>query len=364
LTCHVSTVTRYAQPDDNNAVANNTWTPIPELFIPHADISAIFLAGNRVGFTAPVDDPWFSAGHVSFMNLTAVVGNIRGYLSDDPARALVCSQRYQYCNSSMPQNQSASCTPLSGMIEATKASLQLFPQEKDRKKFLWSASEILYLANGFNELVGTMQSGSLLARDSLAGHLQGILPDNQWELELEYWFKFALADLQRTILHQATGSVEADAHEFLAPPTSAEARGVCSNQKIRSDSYTSFNVLGLVLIFSIGGFIMLLSASLPYITRRLQRHRKPFGSLEWITNDTLQLQRLAHEALGAGVWEGACDDFPRTRDGDQLAVLDITDQKHPLLKLPEEALVLKQEESSDPDQESLLVLEAPRRATY
>jgi hypothetical protein len=358
LICCVSIATHYAQPDDNNPIGKETWEAIPELLVAHADISAIFLAANSIGFTAPVNDPWFSAGHVGFRNFSSSLGVMHGYISDDPARALVCSQRYQFCNSSMLQNQSAGCTPLLGIVEATEASPRLFPQAKDRKRFLWSASAMLYMANGFTEFVSTMQSGSLLARDSLASYIQGVLPDNQWELELEHWFKFTLADLQRTILDQATGSVDADAQRYLAPPTSAEARSVCSNQKIRSDSYTSFNVLGLVLIFSIGGFIMLLSASLPYITRRLQRHRKPFASLEWITNDTLQLQRLAHEALGAGVWEGACDDYPRTRSGNQLAVLDITDQKHPRLRVSDEAMVLKQEGSSDPDQESLLVLEA------
>jgi hypothetical protein len=131
------------------------------------------------------------------------------------------------------------------------------------------------------------------------------LPGNQWELELEHWFKFILADLQRAILDQATGPVTSEARSFHSPPTSAEAQAICGSQKIRSESYTSFNVLGLTIISSIGGQIMVISACLPTATARMQRHKRPFASIEWVTNDTLQLQRLAHEAIGAGRGGGA-----------------------------------------------------------
>jgi hypothetical protein len=346
----ISIVTYNVQLDEDNANVTVSWTPIPELVAPDADISVIFLAGNNVLFNARLDDPWFSAGHNEDpVEFGSALGTTSGYLSDDPARALACAQRYQFCNSSMPQDQGASCTPLLSMEAAVKASQDLFPQAKDNEKFSWSAYEIQQLARGLTDIIGALKSGSLLARGSLAYELQDTLPDNQWELELQHWFKFTLAELQRTILDQATGPADAYARQFYIPPTLAGEREVCNSQKILSDSYTSFNVLGLVLIFSIGGFIILLSTFLPHLTRRLQRRRKPFAGLEWVTNDTLQLQRLAHEGLGAGAWEGACDDFPRTRNGNQLAMLDITDQKHPRLRVSDEAMVLKERESPDLD---------------
>jgi hypothetical protein len=348
LTRCVSIVTHNVQLDEDNSNVTDSWTPIPELVAPDADISVIFLAGNNVIFNTPLNDPWFSAGHNQApVQLSAALGTMPGYLSDDPARALACAQRYQFCNSSMSQDQNASCTPLLGLEAAVDASQNLFPQAKTNEKFSWSAYQIAQVARGLPNVIGALKSGSLLARDSLAYQFQDTLPDNQWELELQHWFKFTLAELQRTVLDQATGPADANARQFYAPPTLAGERDVCNNQKILSDSYTSFNVLGLVLIFSIGSFIILVSTFLPCLTRRLQRHRKPFAGLEWVTNDTLQLQRLAHEALGAGAWEGACDDFPRTRNGNQLAVLDITDQKHPLLRVSDEAMVLKQRESPD-----------------
>lgn len=58
-----------------------------------------------------------------------------------------------------------------------------------------------------------------------------------------------------------------------------------------------------------------------------------YKRLEWATNDTLQLQRLAHEELGCGTWVG--EEFPTTTNtGEKLAVLDISDPRHPKLVNP------------------------------
>lgn len=55
--------------------------------------------------------------------------------------------------------------------------------------------------------------------------------------------------------------------------------------------------------------------------------------LEWFTNDTFQLQRLAHEELGIGTWNGCTGPraIPVTEKGELLAVLDATDLEHPRL---------------------------------
>ena len=334
-----------------------------------------FLQMNSVRYSTPVADLWFAA-ELGSINATTVYKNIgfQYYRSDEPVRALACVQQYQFCNPSLKHDES--CTPLQGILEATRiAESTIFSMSKDRDGFLWSLAAIRYMANGFTEFAAFLKGGSLLASDYVLNLGQDGLPNNQWELELEHWFRFTLADVQRAILDQATGPVTPEARSFHSPPTSPGARAVCSNQKIRSDSYTSFNVLGLILIFSIGGLIMLISASLPTVTERVQRYKSPFASIEWVTSDTLQLQRLAHEAVGAGQWEGACDDYPRTRKGDILAVLDISDRKHPVLRAPAEVDRVKEAEEAEGEgretksieerrtdsvQESLLSVELPR----
>lgn len=58
---------------------------------------------------------------------------------------------------------------------------------------------------------------------------QYALPSNQWELELEHWFRLTLADLQRAMLDLATEPVIPEAGEFHTPPSFAEERTVCGN---------------------------------------------------------------------------------------------------------------------------------------
>jgi hypothetical protein len=352
----------------------NTWEPISELAVPDADVSIFFLEMNDVRSSNPISDPWFLTQDGPRYGYTTY-GNISYYSSDQPIRALACTQRYQFCNPSLSQN--SSCTPLVGIFEASRIALStLFTEGKDRNTFEWSSLAIRFMANGFNELITIMRGGALLASDTLSGIGQYSLPGNQWELELEHLFKTTLADLQRAILDQATGPTDRRANSFHSPPTTTEGRAVCHNQKVLSDSYTSFNVLGLIIIFSIGGLIMLVSIILPITTERIQRNRNPFANLEWISNDTLQLQRLAHEAVGAGRWKGACDDYPRTQKNDLLAVLDVTNREHPVLRvgprpadtmetMVEESYVVQKEKdgmrdrTDDSKQASVLNVEIP-----
>jgi len=54
---------------------------------------------------------------------------------------------------------------------------------------------------------------------------------------------------------------------------------------------------------------------------------------EWMSNSSFQLQRLAHQGVGAGTWSGVTDDIPITKAGDKLAVLDFSDPAMPVLKM-------------------------------
>jgi hypothetical protein len=62
--------------------------------------------------------------------------------------------------------------------------------------------------------------------------------------------------------------------------------------------------------------------------------RNIYSRLEWCTNGTLQLQRLAQEEMGFGTWRGCTKDVPTTQSGEKLAVLDITDAAHPCFAGP------------------------------
>ena len=70
-----------------------------------------------------------------------------------------------------------------------------------------------------------------------------------------------------------------------------------------------------------------------------------FQRLEWISNETLQLQRMAHEELGCGTWTGAEKTVPVTANNETLALLNVEDQAHPSLARTEPVAVQKEDKS-------------------
>lgn len=98
--------------------------------------------------------------------------------------------------------------------------------------------------------------------------------------------------------------------------------------------YSSFSVLGLSLIIALGTTLIILDLSLESILGWWDQklHRNPYQRLEWQSNEILQLQRLAHEAYGAGRWEKVNQRVPVTHGQDNLAMLDTSNEKHPRFK--------------------------------
>lgn len=335
-------------PKDAAGNSDLEWKPVPELAITDGDVNLLFLSANDIKFLNPVEDPWYSA-QIPKGNFTGTYmigeelnGVVPIWARDSPVRPLGCVERYQFCNPNHPAN--SSCTSLGGIFQVSQEASQLYQDEAQLKHVSWSLSAISDMAAGVADLVATLGAMALQSRNGLHSGLQATLSDNQWELEVESFFKVTMADLQRSILEQATGPTDPAMRQFLVRPNSTEERTACANQKIRSQSFTSVNLLGLTIIFVVGGLIIVASFVLPMAVELFQRRwrKRPFASLEWITNDTLQLQRLAHEAVGSGTWQGACGECPTTVPGELLAVLDITHPDHPILKAQEKDDVIGQ----------------------
>lgn len=90
----------------------------------------------------------------------------------------------------------------------------------------------------------------------------------------------------------------------------------------------------------IGGLIIILGYTLEDMVFHIQRryNKAEYKHLEWILNEVLQTQRVAHEQLGIGPWEGCAGfhDIPVTvKKGLNLALLDTENTKHPRLRLSE-----------------------------
>lgn len=105
---------------------------------------------------------------------------------------------------------------------------------------------------------------------------------------------------------------------------------------IKNTAYASFSVFGLSFTTGVGVLIIIISYTTESILGYWHRRRgfKSSSYLEWVSNSTMQLQRLAHQAVGAGTWSRATSDVPVTNAGEYLALLDLTDPEQPLLRCP------------------------------
>lgn len=96
-----------------------------------------------------------------------------------------------------------------------------------------------------------------------------------------------------------------------------------SNQILLSTDFTNFNLFGLYFTYITGVLMILISYTLEPFFSFLYRTRgyKHYKFLEWSTNETLQLQRLAYQGLGRGPWSGYTDTIPKTKSDEELGNL-------------------------------------------
>jgi hypothetical protein len=152
-----------------------------------------------------------------------------------------------------------------------------------------------------DEVVSVLKSDALLAsrQYTTASGLLQPLPNNQWMLEVSFWFAISLAGLQQAIVEYATGP---SANHLLkgntvplnkiGDPSSPVTNAICNNQKIKSiGEYQNFSVLGLCCIIIIGGTIMLVSLYVESLIELAQRKmdRGWEGRTRWMADSNFQV---------------------------------------------------------------------------
>ncbi|KAI3326463.1 hypothetical protein HD806DRAFT_551441 [Xylariaceae sp. AK1471] len=160
-----------------------------------------------------------------------------------------------------------------------------------------------------------MGTESLLSKRSLSNGIQGSLPDNQWQLEVEHWYQIALAGYQKIYLDGASGPPPSYPEEYIQRRANPEQHKLCHNQKAVSTAHASFCVFGLAFLLIGGLLIIALAILLEPIARFVQIRAKldQYSRLEWTDADKT---------------------IPKTEAQISLAALDISDLAHPKL-LPE-----------------------------
>lgn len=189
---------------------------------------------NAIAFLAPVDDEFFAAHQSSNDEASTLNPGSKTtvYSSDKPVNVLGCAAQTQFC---LGKNK---CTPLTGFVNA--AGLAVNMTVTDRQSY----SLVRWIANKGNldtELSGVIHDlgpTALLARQSLSSDLQGPVPLDQWQREVEHWQATTMAKLQKIAVEFATGPSDASIEQYVMKPSPSDkaASDVCRNQVRASHS--------------------------------------------------------------------------------------------------------------------------------
>lgn len=261
------------------------------------------------------------------MNNTGDSGSTQVYRQNEAASPLGCASQWQFCNA-----YETACGPLASFEDALAGASPAFEGDA-ADRLSWFIDSLDIDEGTLPGMLEEAQDNALLSTQSLSSGYQGAaLPDNQWQLEVTNWFAICLAYMQQTLLETVSGAASTGSALTLNSPDTAAAKMLCQSQKIRTTKYSSFSFFGVLFTYILGVAVIVVSYSLEPILEVLYRRRNynHYKFMEWTTDSTLQLQRLAHDD-GNGEWLGCMDNVPTTKAGLQLRGLDTTDSEHPRL---------------------------------
>ena len=288
----INVQTRYADDPTN---AYGSFEPIAGLASKSADLSLMLL--SYVGdYLNEVNDPWFSAHYRHHANTSQLVTRTK-YAPDRSISPLGCVEQHQFCTSE-------ACTPFLGLIPAQSPEAfiaALTPRQNVTFNRIWNAAGSSFIGpvvEGLN--TGTIPV--LAALQTVQGaHTVGLgLPDQQWQLEVNYWYTVSMSLFQQMFTQYNTGQIAPDVKYFL-PPESEAAAWWCKNLMIPSTEFQSFSVLTLVLILVFGMLILVSSLMVEELARWVQGrfgNRSLARRESWDKDDMLVLQdRSRHTSL-------------------------------------------------------------------
>jgi hypothetical protein len=84
--------------------------------------------------------------------------------------------------------------------------------------------------NELDAFVQTLGAASLSSKYSLVSGIQGPLPDNQWQQDVEHWHSATLVAMQGSAVDAASGPSKPEMRSFWVPPANDQERSICGNQ--------------------------------------------------------------------------------------------------------------------------------------
>lgn len=214
------------------------FTPIPELYSDDGDLHLIFLQGNGVYFHEKTTDPWYQATQLgpSFYTSLNITQNV--YQPREAASPLACVEKYQFCNADRE------CGPLTAQERAIREGASLFnmpnftsalandvvPEDPVSSRFYWFYLVLFRMATDVDIMLWNLGSKALMSKQSLFDGIMGSLPDDQWQLDVKYWWATRLAGIQAAFVNTVFDTRNARLDEFLIRPYNSYMREMCNNQ--------------------------------------------------------------------------------------------------------------------------------------
>ncbi|KAK3315994.1 hypothetical protein B0H66DRAFT_592246 [Apodospora peruviana] len=322
----------------------SSFSPIPELRRVDADVYLFFLSSSGVIFSQPILDPWYKAATSysrPLSQLSSLTGNVSIYMQDEPGSPLACAEQHQLCfPGAAPDGGGNGCTPLvsfDDLINGGIAFQAVVHNPARRPGMEWMLKSTIAKALQAFHPIAVLGNAALKARTSITGGHQAPLPSNQWQVEVQHWHSSVMAHLQWQFVQSVTGPRDPRLDSTFRFAETPREKELCGNQKVLVSDSVSFSIFGLSTILIGGSLIVVLSWTMEPLARCVRQRkgsRPPYALLEWNTNGTLQLQRLAFEANGLGTWSWATGSVPVTESGEVLGVLDLSNPRHPKLHGP------------------------------
>ncbi len=225
--------------------ADPQWTgsdfePIAELSQERADIILLFLSFTGT-YLGAIDDPWFSAHNEQLFDTSLSFYNKR-YARDKAISTLGCTEQHQFCTNN------GICTGFLGFDQVQNVpsfNNALTPLQNatfDRVLRAVAASTLEHLIYNLAFTTTPLLASNATLSGASGAWVSGALPENQWEMELQYWHSIVMAQLQRTIVQWATGQI-APEPRYLVPPAVGQDVWFCNNLLVPSTVYQSFDVV-------------------------------------------------------------------------------------------------------------------------
>lgn len=232
----------------NAVYQHETWeeqsnlAPMPGLFDPDGDIILVFLSPNGIDFYGITSDPWYRA---TIPGDAVIVPDLNGtvpvYQQEEAASPLGCLQQFQFCNPSLSSNK---CGPLASWADAQVESAPLFGITTEQfvqetaptlnssisSRYEWLILLLSSTHATIGNIIVDLGPEALTSIKYLSHGYMGILPANQWQVDVRYWWATYLASLQAGVVNTAHGPADPALAPYRVLPIDSHAQDMCDNQ--------------------------------------------------------------------------------------------------------------------------------------